>query len=225
MVSVVEPTVNDVPVAVAVYWLQPVPAGPQVTTFAVPVDAVAQFTRTEVAVASVRYGFLVSAAAAPAVGAARTPSKNTADATQHANRRDAIPASRAARTVPAPKLRDRGNLARKPTAPPPWVVGRLPSGHRGRSAGVAKRDGDDLGAGHRSTVRVVLRERLVAEQGAKATVVGLAGPGVGGSELHPRYEERVGRAGTSGIAANGRVRRKRRAKATNDGFATGPDVV
>ena len=139
MVSVVEPTVNDVPVAVAVYWLQPAPAGPQVTTFAVPVDAVAQFTRTEVAVASVRYGFLVSAAAAPAVGAARTPSKNTADATQHANRRDAIPALPSRPNCPAPKLRDRGNLARKPTAPPPWVVARLPSGHPRKRTQVARR--------------------------------------------------------------------------------------
>jgi hypothetical protein len=91
MVSLVVPTVNDDPVGVAVNWPQPLPARPHVTTVVVTVDAVAQFTRTEVAVASVRYGFLVNAAVAPA-GVTRTPSENTADATQQANRRNAISA-------------------------------------------------------------------------------------------------------------------------------------
>ena len=54
MVSVVEPTVNGDPVGVAVNWRQSLPARPQVTSVVGAVDAVAQLSRTEVAVASVR---------------------------------------------------------------------------------------------------------------------------------------------------------------------------
>src|SRR3954468_15772469 len=78
MVSAVDTTVNGVDAAVAVYWLQAPPAGPHATVFADPPLGVAQFTRTEPEVASVRYGVRVSAADAAVAGLASALNPATA---------------------------------------------------------------------------------------------------------------------------------------------------
>src|SRR5437764_13715655 len=103
MVSAVDTTVKGVDAAVAVYWLQAPPAGPHATVFADPPLGVAQCTRTEPAVASVRYGARVSAADAPVAGVASalipaTASKSTASTLTAA--RTGIPAPPFGRAEP-----------------------------------------------------------------------------------------------------------------------------
>src|SRR3954453_10273673 len=84
IVSLFVPTVNADGVAAELNWAQLPPAGPHVTVLAVPPAAVAQLTRSDVAVASVRYGArvreLVAALAAGALGM-------TAASTDAGNRR------------------------------------------------------------------------------------------------------------------------------------------
>src|SRR4051794_34502640 len=87
IVSAVDTTVNADEVPVALYRAQSLPAGPHETAFADPPAGVAQLTRTDVAVTSVRYGARLSAVDAAAAPLGTSASAVTASsATAHALR-------------------------------------------------------------------------------------------------------------------------------------------